>query len=204
MSFWDNFKLTAKTLVDPIVGLVSAPLQSGFASFGAASTFKGNPALAAQAGIVAEQGLSQSLKNSNIATTTSSIAKIADPVLYAAEKAEKYVFSPIARGISTVNLATDPYSPLYEGSKYGEGFQFSDIKEAWNRSEFVSLGQSASKSWLQYTNPLGAAQALALTQAGIDLKEIDLWDDASIKKHFVDLLCFTYCFQKYFSNSVLQ
>jgi len=186
MSFWDNFKLTAKTLVDPIVGLVSAPLQSGFASFGAASTFKGNPALAAQAGIVAEQGLSQSLKNSNIATTTSSIAKIADPVLYAAEKAEKYVFSPIARGISTVNLATDPYSPLYEGSKYGEGFQFSDIKEAWNRSEFVSLGQSASKSWLQYTNPLGAAQALALTQAGIDLKEIDLWDDASIKKYFVD------------------
>jgi hypothetical protein len=106
--------------------------------------------------------------------------------LYAAEKAEKYVFSPIARGISTVNLATDPYSPLYADGKYGEGFQFSDVKDAWNRSEFVSLGQSASKSWLQYLNPIGAAQALALTQAGIDLKEVDLWDDASIKKHFVD------------------
>jgi hypothetical protein len=186
MSFWNDFKLAAKTLVDPFVGLVSSPLQSGFAGFGATTTFKGSPELAAQAGILAEQGLSKSLKDANIATTQSSIAKVADPVLYAAEKAEKYVFSPIARGVSTVNLATDPYSPLYEDSKYGEGFQFSDIKEAWNRSEFVSLGQSATKSWLQYTNPIGAAQALALTQAGIDLSKVDLWDDASIKKYFVD------------------
>jgi len=186
MSFWDNVKLTGKTLTDPLLGLVSGFLQSGVTGLGTSSVFKSNPQLAAQAGIAAEQGLQKSLQNAGVSTTTATLAKVADPVLYAAEKAEKYVFSPIARGISTLNLVTDQYSPLYDAGKYGEGFQFSDVKDAWNRSEFVSLGQSASKSWLSAFNPIGIAQHLALTQAGIDLKEVDLWDDASIKKHFVD------------------
>ena len=186
MSFWDNVKLTGKTLTDPLLGLVSGFLQSGVTGLGTSSVFKSNPQLAAQAGIAAEQGLQKSLQNAGVPTTTATLAKVADPVLYAAEKAEKYVFSPLARGVSTLNLVTDQYSPLYDGGKYGEGFQFSDVKDAWNRSEFVSLGQSASKSWLAAFNPIGIAEHLALTQAGIDLKEVDLWDDASIKKHFVD------------------
>ena len=113
MSFWDNIKLTGKALAEPAIGLVSGFLQSGVTGLGTSSVFKGNPQLAAQAGIAAEQGLQKSLKNAGVPTTDSTLVKIADPVLYAAEKAEKYVFSPIARGISTVNLATDPYSPLY-------------------------------------------------------------------------------------------
>lgn len=58
-----------------------------------------------------------------------------DPVLQLGEKAEKYVFSPIiARPISTLNLLSDPTSKLYQNGQFGEGFQFSDITAAYNRT----------------------------------------------------------------------
>jgi hypothetical protein len=73
MSFWDNIKLTGKALVEPYIGLVSGFLQSGVTGLGTSSVFKGNPQLAAQAGIAAEQGLQKSLKNANVPTTGSTL-----------------------------------------------------------------------------------------------------------------------------------
>jgi hypothetical protein len=106
-----------------------------------------------------------------------------DPVLRVAEKAEKYVFSPIARGISTANLLQDPYSPLYNDEKYGKGIQLSDIRDAWNRSADVSLGQSMLK------NPgslIGVAESAILDVNGMDMSQVNLWNDESIQENFVD------------------
>jgi hypothetical protein len=106
-----------------------------------------------------------------------------DPILRVAEKAEKYVFSPLARGISTANLLQDPSSPLYNDEKYGKGVQLSDIRDAWNRSADVSLGQSIIKNQFSL---IGLANSAILDISGMDMSEVNLWDDESVQKNFVD------------------
>lgn len=179
-SVWDSFLGTIKGTVGAVLGNVA---KSG-ASMGAAQSFKGRPDLAAQAALGAEQATSRSLEKAGITPVEKTVAKVADPVLWAGEKAEKYVFSPIiARPISTAFLLTDPNSALYNTDKMGQGFQLSDITDAYQRSEKVSLGVAMTKSAI---NPFAGITTPILMSGGIDLTKVDLWNDQDVKKNFQD------------------
>lgn len=109
-----------------------------------------------------------------------------DPMLAAGIVADQKVFSPlIKRPIATAGLLADTTSPLYEDGKFGEGLQPSDIVAAYKRTEKVSLGQSLSKSLI---NPVLHVTGLSdeVKAQGLDLDKVDLWDDKSIQKNFVD------------------
>jgi hypothetical protein len=185
MPLWEDFinsvKGAAKGIAS-IPGALIGNVASSGAQLGAAQTFKNDPMAAAAAGIAAETGTQKALQKAGLSTVDTSVTKAVDPVLYAAQKAEQYVFSPIiARPISTAFLLTDPSSRLYKSGEYGKGFQFSDVIDAYERSEKVSLGVSLLKSNL---TPLGTFQSLVLKSGGIDVADVDLWDDAQIKKNF--------------------
>ena len=91
-----------------------------------------------------------------------------------------YVFRPL----STAALLTDTTSPLYKKGEYEEGFQFSDIKSAYNRSAKVSTMQALTKSDLiPLVKPISA---MVLSTGDIDIDDVNLWDDASIEKNYVD------------------
>jgi hypothetical protein len=109
----------------------------------------------------------------------------ADFLLKGAVEFNNRVYSPlISRPISTLGLITDLNSPLYKKGQFEEGFQFSDIRAAYNRSEKVSAMQALTKSSLiPMVNPLSQ---LVLSTGKIDLDNVNLWEDESIKKNFVD------------------
>ena len=109
----------------------------------------------------------------------------ADILLKVATGFNDKIYSPlISRPISTLGLLTDISSPLYKKGEFEEGFQFSDIKAAYNRSEKVSAMQALTKSNLiPFINPISAA---VLSAGKIDIDKVDLWNDESIKKNFVD------------------
>jgi len=109
----------------------------------------------------------------------------ADLLLKGAVQFNDKIYSPlISRPISTLGLITDITSPLYKKGEFEEGFQFSDIRAAYNRSEKVSAMQALTKSNLiPFINPVSAA---VLSAGKIDIDTVDLWNDESIKKNFVD------------------
>lgn len=109
----------------------------------------------------------------------------ADLLLKGAVMLNDKVISPyITRPVSTVGLLTDPNSPLYKKGQFEEGFQFKDIISAYDRSKKVSLFQAMTKSTLvPALNPISDA---ILSTNGINLDEVNLWDDESIKKNFTD------------------
>jgi len=109
----------------------------------------------------------------------------ADFLLKAAVQFNEKIYSPlISRPIATVGLVTDLNSPLYKKGQYEEGFQFSDITAAYNRSKKVSAMQALTKSSLiPLINPVSQ---LVLSTGKIDLDTVDLWNDESIKQNFVD------------------
>jgi len=167
--------IVKQTVIDPSVqGLQTSAARSG----------KFTPEEVASAGLGIEQskiGEYSKKKQEELAAGT---VKAVDPILYAAQKAEEYVFSPlIARPISTAFLLSDPSSALYKSDEYGKGFQLSDITDAYDRSQDVSLGVSLLKSPL---TPLGGFQSLILKSGGIDVKDVDLFDDLQVKKNFED------------------
>ncbi len=107
-----------------------------------------------------------------------------DLVLKAGVALHDNVIAPyITRPISTVGLITDMDSPLYQSDEFEKGFQLSDLKRAYNRSEKVSLFQALTKSDL---TPIKGISKAVLATGGIDLEEVDLWDDTSIQENFVD------------------
>ena len=107
-----------------------------------------------------------------------------DLVLKAGVKLHDEVISPyITRPIATGALLTDFNSPLYQKDQFEKGFQLSDVTEAYNRSEEVSLGQALTKSDLAMVKPIAD---IVFDKGGIDLDEIDLWNDEDIQKAFVD------------------
>lgn len=164
-----------QTVIDPIAqGLRNTAVKSG----------KYTPEEAAAAGIGIEQSRLGQYAKEKQAELAAGTVKAVDPILFAAQKAEEYVFSPlIARPISTAFLLSDPSSALYQADEYGKGFQLSDITDAYNRSEDVSLGVSILKSPL---TPLGGFQSLILKSGGIDVNDVDLFDDVQVKKNFED------------------
>jgi hypothetical protein len=107
-----------------------------------------------------------------------------DLLLRVAAPINEKIISPYFRGISTVALLNDPESPLYKKGEYEEGFQFKDIETAWNRSQKVSQFQALTKSGL--VPGLTPLSKMVLSTNNIDLDEVDLWNDESIEKNFVD------------------
>ena len=107
-----------------------------------------------------------------------------DLLLRVATPIVENVISPYFRGISTAALLSDPESPLYKKGQYEEGFQFKDIETAWKRSEKVSQFQALTKSGL--IPGLTPLSKMVLSTNNIDLDEVDLWNDESIEKNFVD------------------
>jgi hypothetical protein len=127
----------------------------------------------------AAQAVKENLKYSAKQQATSN-----DLVLQAGVKLHDNVISPyITRPISTLGLVTDASSPLYQPGQFEEGFQLKDIKEAYNRSAEVSLGQAFTKSDL---TPISLLADVAFNAGGIDLDTVDLWDDDDIQRAYVD------------------
>ena len=112
-------------------------------------------------------------------------AKSGDQLLKIAIGLNNEVLSPyVFRPLSTTALLTDTSSPLYKKGEYEEGFQLADIKSAYNRSAKVSTMQALTKSDLiPLVKPLSA---MVLSTGDIDIDDVDLWDDASIQKNYVD------------------
>lgn len=107
-----------------------------------------------------------------------------DLLLKAAVNLNQEVLSPyVFRPVSTLGLLTDLDSPLYKKGEYEAGFQFSDVKAAYNRSAKVSAFQALTKSDL---TPISGISSLVLSTGKIDLDKVDLWNDESIKKNYVD------------------
>jgi hypothetical protein len=109
----------------------------------------------------------------------------ADFLLKGAVQFNDKFYSPfVTRPISTLALLTDSKSPLYQKGEFEEGFQFSDIKAAYNRSKKVTAMQALTKSELvPLLNPMSK---LILSSGDINLDTVNLWNDESIKKNFVD------------------
>ena len=188
MSLWNDFLDTTKSLgkgLGAFTGSLLSPVLQAGASIGAGTIAKSRPELAAVANLASEAGIKQSMKDAGILSQDQSIMKPLDPIMNVAQKAEQYVFSPIvARPISTAFLLADPNSPLYETEKFRKGFQPQDIVDAYNRTEKVSLGVSLTKAQMIPIVP--SIQAGILGLGGIDLDEVDLWNDQDVKENFQD------------------
>jgi len=188
MSLWNDFLDTTKSVAKGLgafTGSLLSPVLQAGASIGAATYSKSRPEIAAAANLATEAGIKQSMKDAGILSQDQSIMKPVDPIMNVAQKAEEYVFSPIvARPISTAFLLADPNSPLYETEKFRKGFQPQDIVDAYNRTEKVSLGVSLTKA--QMIPVLPSLQAGILGLGGIDLNEVDLWNDQDVKENFQD------------------
>ena len=126
----------------------------------------------------------QNLVKENLKYSVKNQAIGNDLVLKAGVKLHDEVISPyITRPIATGALLTDFDSPLYQKDQFEKGFQLSDVTEAYNRSEEVSLGQALTKSDFAIVKPIAD---IVFDKGGIDLDEIDLWNDEDIQKAFVD------------------
>lgn len=112
-------------------------------------------------------------------------AKTGDLLLRGAVALNNEVLSPyIFRPLSTAALLADSKSPLYKKGEYEEGFQFSDVKKAYERSAKVTTMQALTKSDLiPFIKPLSAN---ILDSGKINLDDVDLWNDKSIEKNYVD------------------
>jgi hypothetical protein len=110
-----------------------------------------------------------------------------DLMLKASMALNEKVFSKMTRSVGTAALLTDPNSDLYEPGEFEKGFQVTDIKRAWKRTEEVSAMQALTKSFLLTdATPLGDLQNVVLKAGNIDVNKINLWDDADIQKNYVD------------------
>ena len=130
-----------------------------------------------------EKSAQEAIKD-NLKYSAKSQAASNDIVLKAGVMLHDEVISPyVTRPISTAALLTDSDSPLYTPGEFEKGFQLSDLKRAYNRSEKVSLGQALTKSDL---TPIKDVANVIFGLGQIDLDNIDLWDDNDVQAAFVD------------------
>lgn len=178
MAIWDAFKPALGT-----IGAVAKKLTGG------GSYLNKEEQEREEAFTSNVRGALDNVNNAIDAIPGSNIAKAAtkataDILLKGAAQFNDKVYSPLMRTVSTAGLLTDLSSPLYKKGEFEEGFQFSDIKAAYNRSEKVSAFQALTKSSLvPFINPMSQ---LVLSTGKIDLDTVNLWNDESIQKNFVD------------------
>ena len=175
MSLFDGFVNTIKDVVGGVLGGV---VQGGA---GIASTQAAGPQ--AQAAVPALQAATQH------ALATSGVKPVGqastDLLLKASEPVNKVISTVVNRPVATVGLLTDPSSPLYTSEQYGQGFQFSDIAKAYDRSEKVSPFQAMTKSSIFQDSPFGMLSDRLLKEGGVNLQKVNLWDNKDIEKNFV-------------------
>jgi hypothetical protein len=183
MSWWNSFTSSISNPI-PTLGAVAKKLTGG-GSFLNEEEQKREEAFTANV-----RGALDNVNKAIETTAPGRVAKaatknVADLLLKGAVQFNDKVYSPyISRPISTVALLTDTTSPLYKKGQFEEGFQFKDIQSAYNRSAKVSAMQALTKSnLLPLINPLSQA---VLSTGKIDLNEVNLWNDESIKRNFVD------------------
>lgn len=109
-----------------------------------------------------------------------------DILLKASMFLEEKAFSKMTRSVGTAALLTDPKSPLYEPGEYEKGFQVTDIKRAWKKTEEVSAMQALTKSVVIQNSPLGGLQSAVFELGNINIDETNLWDPDDIQKNYVD------------------
>ncbi len=193
MSLWSSFLDNIAKPVGGAIGNVGEYLAGTFTgNFGSPSQAISNIVIPAGIDIGTSKqltalGLEQEAQNivkENLKYSTKNQATSNDLVLKAGVKLHDEVISPyITRPIATGALLTDFDSPLYSKDEFEKGFQLSDITEAYNRSEEVSLGQALTKSDLSVVRPIAD---FVFDKGGIDLDEVDLWNDDDIQRTFVD------------------
>lgn len=200
MAYKEGIAAVAKTPVGKFVGKSVSGIGEGFS---AAGLDIGSPNLGRTQGlarfatgkaiqpIIASSGAqltSQAQAAMTDITTNIAAKKVKqyDPLLMLGQAAEEKVFSPyVKRPISAAALVTDPDSPLYDAGVYGEGFQFSDLQAAYDRTKDVSLGVALTKSYLNPWHLTGISDAI-LEDGGVDINKVNLWDDKDVQKNFVD------------------
>jgi len=193
MSLWNSFldniaKPTGNALAsgvnywkDIIAGSISSPSQAISNVVIPAGVEIGTSKQLSALGLEKE---AQTIVKENLKYSALDKATSNDLVLKAGVKLHDEVISPlITRPIATYGLLTDVNSPLYQSDEFTKGFQLSDISEAYKRSEEVSLGQALTKSDLSLIKPLAN---IAFDLGGIDLDDVDLWNDEDIQAAFVD------------------
>lgn len=179
MSLWSGFTDILKNTISGFAGLNPGAIAQQAAPAFIPTQVVGGKVVTDQVRAGAQVGVEKSLAKVGVAPVDEASNKAFDPILQLGAAAEKYVFSPvIARPISTANLLLDPTSTLYKN-----GFQAADIKDAYNRSASVSLGQSMLKNPFSL---IGMAESAILEANGVDVTGMDLWDDKDIQKNFVD------------------
>jgi hypothetical protein len=193
MSLWNDFldniaKPVGRTITegakfwaDTITGNIGSPSQAiGNIVIPAAVEIGASKQLSA---LGLQESAQQAIKE-NLKYSVKEQAASNDIVLKAGVKLHDEVISPyITRPISTAALLTDPESPLYQPGEFEKGFQLTDLKRAYNRSEKVSIGQALTKSDLNLIKPISD---IVLNAGGINIDQIDLWDDNDIQAAFKD------------------
>ncbi len=192
MSLWSSF---LDNIAKPVGGAIAKIPETFIGTFtgnlASPSQAISNIAISAGVDIGTSRQLSalglekeaQAIVKENLKYSVKNQATSNDLVLQAGVKLHDEVISPyITRPIASAALLTDLDSPLYS-DEFTKGFQLSDITEAYNRSEEVSLGQALTKSDL---NPIKEITNLVFDKGGINLDEINLWNDDDIQRAFVD------------------
>jgi len=176
VSLFDGFINTIKDVVGGVLGGV---VQGGA---GIASQQAAGPQ--AQAAVPALQAATQH------ALATSGVKPVGqastDLLLKASEPVNKVISTVVNRPVATVGLLTDPSSPLYTSEQYGQGFQFSDIAKAYDRSAKVSPFQAMTKSSIFQDSPFGMLSDRLLKEGGVNLQKVNLWDNKDIEKNFIE------------------
>jgi len=193
MSLWNSFLDNIAKPVGGFIGNTAEYLAGTFTgNFGSPSQAVSNIITSAGVDIGTSKQLSalgleqeaQNIVKENLKYSVKDQAVSNDLVLKAGVKLHDEVISPyITRPIATGALLTDFDSPLYSKDEFEKGFQLSDITEAYNRSAEVSLGQAITKSDLTPIKPIAN---VVFDKGGIDLDEVDLWNDDDIQRAFVD------------------
>lgn len=192
MSLWNSF---LDNIAKPVGGAIAKIPETFIGTFtgnlASPSQAISNIAISAGVDIGTSRQLSalglekeaQAIVKENLKYSVKNQATSNDLVLQAGVKFHDEVISPyVTRPIASAALLTDLNSPLYS-DEFTKGFQLSDITEAYNRSEEVSLGQALTKSDL---NPIKEITNFVFDKGGIDLDQVDLWNDDDIQRAFVD------------------
>lgn len=199
MALWDSFLNTIGGVGKKAAGIISGAfgITGGTQALGQqvlqAGTSIGLPSVTQAAGVAPIQAdlegeLRKTLQKKlaeNRAFDTNLAQKSNDLILKTAVELNDKVISPyVTRPVSTLGLLTDTNSPLYQPGQYDAGFQVSDIKRAYERSQYVSPMQALTKSNL--IPFVGNVSDVILGAGGIDIDKVNLFDDQSIKEAFSD------------------
>lgn len=193
MSLWNSFlDNIAKPIGNTIVGGIEDWKNTLTGSIGSPAQAIGNVVIPAAVEMgtskqLAASGLEQSAQQAikeNLKYSVKNQSASNDLVLKTGVALHDEVISPyVTRPISTLGLVTDIDSPLYTSKEFEKGFQLTDLTRAYKRSEKVSLFQALTKSDL---TPIKNVSNIVFDKGGINLDEIDLYNDNDVQAAFVD------------------